>query len=195
MNCALAIQRLVAEEIQNVAADHRMRFRIGAHVGEVRIEGDRLFGDTVNITARLEGAAEAGGISLSQQAYEQVRAHVDVAIEDLGEQKFKNIAFPVRAYGIGEQTIASLAMELPQTHGMTTESVNSLLAMPTIAVLPFVNLSSDPEPAHLADGITADLITGLSCDPRFAVIAHNSVMQFQNMRWDIEEVVRKLAVR
>jgi adenylate cyclase len=122
VNCALAIQHTFAMENRGPDVDRRVQFRSGAHVGEVRIEGERLFGDTVNIAARREGAAEADGIGLSRQTLEQVSNHVAVEIADGARRMFKNIVSPVRAYSIGAATIAQLeapSARIPPTRGET----------------------------------------------------------------------------
>ena len=154
VECALALQRLAAERNAETAAERRMEWRIGIHLGDVLIEGDDILGDGVNIAARLEGIAKPGGICISDDAFRQVRGKVEAEFADLGEQSLKNIARPLRVYRAG---LAS-APEMPSA----AATALSLPDKPSIAVLPFANLSGDPEQEYFADGMVEEIITALS---------------------------------
>jgi TolB-like protein/tetratricopeptide (TPR) repeat protein len=180
---ALAVQKLMAERNADVPEDRRMRFRIGINLGDVLIEGDDVLGDGVNIAARLEGIAEPGGICISDDAYRQVRGKLDVAFEDAGEQQLKNIARPVRVYRVQFDATAKLQPTLP------------LPSKPSIAVLPFQNMSGDPEQAYFADGIAEDIITALSHIPSIFVIARNSSFAYKGKAVDVRQIGRELGVR
>ncbi len=196
LQCASGIQRTMFAENAHRAVDRRMRFRIGAHVGDVRFDGDRIYGDAVNVASRLEGLSEVGGICLSQQILDQVVGHIDFAWEDLGLQELKNIPRPVHAYNIPPTTlIDSSAEESPREGAAVPPTIIEAYAIPGIAVLPFSNLSNDPSQDSLADAMTADIITGLSCDPRFSVIACSSVMRFKGEAREVAAVGKQLSVR
>jgi adenylate cyclase len=204
-----------------------MEFRIGIHSGEVRVEGDRLYGDGVNIAARLEGLAKPGGICISGTVHEQVRRKLDLAYEDLGEQQIKNIPELVRAYqvrfensaaalsveprarprallvvtvllllGVGSFVLWRLtATEPPGTTGDEEFTVPGFSGVPAIAVIPFDNLSGDPEQEYFVDGIAEDLITRLSSWRTFPVIARNSSFVYKGKPVDVKQVSRELGVR
>jgi len=163
VECALALQQMAAERNAAVAGDRRMEWRIGVHLGDVLIEGDDILGDGVNIAARLEGIAEPNGICISEDAFRQVRGKVEVEFADLGEQSLKNIARPLRAYRVGLSATAPQPISAPATLPLPDK--------PSIAVLPFANMSSDPEQEFFADGIADDVITALSHYPSLFVIA------------------------
>jgi len=164
-----------------------MEWRIGVHLGDVLIEGDDILGDGVNIAARLEGIAEPGGICISEDAFRQVRGKVEVEFADLGEQSLKNIARPLRVYRVG----LSLASRQP----ITAPAALPLPDKPSIAVLPFANMSSDPEQEFFADGVAEDIITGLSRYPSLFVIARNSSFTYKGRAVDVKQVGRELGVR
>jgi adenylate cyclase len=152
IECALALQNLASERNTNVPGERRMEWRTGVHLGDVLVEGDDILGDGVNIAARLEGIAEPGGICISEDAFRQVRGKIEAEFVDLGEQSLKNIARPLRVYRVGSVS----APELPPP------PVLPLPDKPSIAVLPFANLSSDPEQEYFADGMVDEIITALS---------------------------------
>ena len=185
VECALALQYLAAERNAAVPSDRRMEWRIGVHLGDVLIEGEDILGDGVNIAARLEGIAEPGGICVSEDAFRQVRGKVEAEFADLGEQSLKNIARPLRVYRVGwsaKQPITSpVALPLPNK--------------PSVAVLPFANMSSDPEQEFFADGISEDIITALSRYPSLFVIARNSSFTYKGRAVDVKQVGRDLGVR
>jgi adenylate cyclase len=177
VQCAVAVQEALAKEEQ-------MRFRIGVHVGDVIVQGDNLFGDGVNIAARLEALAEPGGICISGTVRDQIATKLPISFTNLGEQQVKNIAQPIRAYRVGgasTNAIAAPALPLPDK--------------PSVAVLPFTNMSSDPEQEFFADGIAEDVITALSRYPELFVIARNSSFSYKGRSVDVKQVGRELGVR
>ncbi len=187
---AVAIQEGMAVRNANVPEECRIEFRIGVHLGDVMVEDDDLYGDGVNVTARLEGLAEPGGICVSQQALDQVETKLDLAYEDLGEQQVKNIARPVRAYKVLVEPGPG-AVTVPQPQPQRSPVANK----PSIAVLPFLNLSGDPEQEYFSDGITEDIITALSRLRWFLVIARNSTFVYKGKAVDIKQIRRELGVR
>jgi adenylate cyclase len=193
VSCAVEVQGSLKVRNAPLPEDRRMEFRIGVHLGEVRVEDERIYGDGVNIAARLEGLAEPGGICISGMVHSQVRNKLDVGYEDLGEQEIKNIPEPVRVYRIRlEPKEVSVAGSLP---GMDELTVPGFSGQPAIAVLPFDNLSGDPEQEYFADGIAEDLITRLSSWRWFPVIARNSSFVYKGKAVDVKQVSRELGVR
>jgi adenylate cyclase len=190
VECAVAVQALMAERNQGVPKDRRMLFRIGINLGDILIEDEDILGDGVNVAARLEGIAEPGGICLSSSAYEQVRGKVAVEFADLGEQKLKNIDRPVRAYAAKSK---DLGMVAPVLHSATEPP--PLPDKPSIAVLPFQNMSGDPEQEYFADGMVEEIITALSRNKQLFVIARNSSFTFKGKAVEIKQVARDLGVR
>src|SRR5215831_1895888 len=151
VECAVAVQAVMAKRNEGVPADRRMLFRIGINLGDILIEGDDILGDGVNVAARLEGIAQPGGICLSSSAYDQVRGKAPVEFSDIGEQSLKNIARPIRVYTVGLNA--------------NTDRVTSLLSSAprlSIVVLPFANIGGDPEQEYFVDGVTESLTTDLS---------------------------------
>ena len=184
--CAVDIQRGMIERNAAVPQDKRIELRIGINVGDIIIEDDDIFGDGVNVAARLEGIADPGGIRISDDAYRQVRDKLDVTFDDIGEQSLKNIARPVRVYRVefGRQTgIQSLAPTL------------ALPDKPSIAVLPLQNMSGDAEQDYFCDGMVEDIITGLSRIRWLFVIARNSTFAYKGRAVDVKQVGRELGVR
>ena len=181
--CAVEIQRGMIKRNASVPQDKRIEFRIGVHVGDVIIEDGDMFGDGVNIAARLEGIAQPGGICISDDAYRQVRGKLDANFQDAGEQDLKNIARPVRVYKLsaGGQPTEPTMLTLPDK--------------PSIAVLPFQNLSGDPEQDYFADGMVDDIITGLSRIKWLFVIARNTTITYKGRAVDVKQVGRELGVR
>ena len=181
--CAIEIQHGMIARNAPVPQDERIEFRIGIHVGDVIIEDGDLFGDGVNIAARLEGIAQPGGICISDDAYRQVRDKLDANFQDAGEHELKNIARPVRVYQL-------------QTGGSHTKAPTLTLPdKPSIAVLPFQNLSGDPDQEYFADGMVEDIITGLSHIKWLFVIARNSTFTYKGRPIDVKQVGRELGVR
>ena len=187
VECAVVLQRLAAERNAAVAGDRRMEWRIGVHLGDVLIEGDDILGDGVNIAARLEGIAEPNGICISEDAFRQVRGKVEVEFADLGEQSLKNIARPLCVYRVGSTSAArqpiSPATALP------------LPDKPSIAVLPFANMSGDPEQEYFADGMVEEVITALSRIRWLFVIARNRTFTYKGQVIDVKRIGRELGVR
>jgi adenylate cyclase len=186
VECALALQQLAAERNAGIGVDRRMEWRIGIHLGDVLVEGDDILGDGVNIAARLEGIAEPGGVCISEDAFRQVRGKVAVELIDIGEQSLKNIARPVRVYRAGppaksEPTAPAAAPPLPDK--------------PSIAVLPFANMSGDAEQEYFADGMVEEIITALSRIRWLFVIARNSSFTYKGHAVDVKQVGRELGVR
>jgi adenylate cyclase len=152
VRCAVETQRAMVDRESEVPEDRRIRFRIGVNLGDVIAEADDIFGDGVNIAARLEALAEPGGICLSRVVRDQVRDRLDYNFEDMGEQQVKNIARPVRAYRVGDRA-ARIEQPVP-----VTPPPLSLPDKPSIAVLPFQNMSGDPEQEYFADGMVEEII-------------------------------------
>src|SRR5260370_14737461 len=177
VRCAIEVQNAMVERNAGVPEARRIVFRIGIHLGDVVEESDGdLMGDGVNIAARLEGICEPGGICLSEQAYWQVKTRLDLAISDRGAVQLKNIADPVRVYSLQVGVPGQAKPETP-AEPAASEKTSARLALPdkpSIAVLPFQNMSGDPEQEYFADGMVEDIITGLSRIKWLFVIARNS---------------------
>ena len=188
LTSAAEVQRELEVRNRDHPDDRRLRFRIGINLGEVIVDRDDIYGDGVNIAARLEGLAEPGGICISGSVHDQVEGKVDLAFEDLGEQTVKNIAVPVRVWRwLPGSPAASPGI------GVSTEPL-TLPDKPSIAVLPFANLSGDPEQEYFADGIVEDIITALSNVQSFFVIARNSSFTYKGKAVDMKRVGRELGV-
>jgi len=198
VRCAVEIQQQLKARNADLPAQRRMEFRIGINLGDVMVNGEQIYGDGVNIAARLESLAEAGGIYLSGTVYDQVENKLALTYEYLGEQTVKNITRPVRVYRVRIDETEP-AVETPRRDVSTylPEQPQALLLpdKPSIAVLPFVNLSSDPEQEYFSDGITEDLITDLSRLSGLFVIARNSTFTYKGKAVKVEEVGRELGVR
>ncbi len=186
---AAEIQRAVAERNADQSEDRRIDFRVGINLGDVVIDGDDIQGDGVNVASRLEGLAEPGGMCISAAVYEQIRDRIELAFEDIGQQKVKNIDRPVHVWRWSKD--ASVTAETPAT----ADQPLPLPDKPSIAVLPFDNLSGDPEQEYFSDGITEDIITGLSRVRTFLVIARNSSFAYKGQSPDIRKVASDLGVR
>jgi len=189
VQCAVEAQAALSRANVGLSPDRHINFRIGVHVGDVMIKGGDLFGDGVNIAARLQTLASAGGVCLSGVAYDQVRKILPFAFADLGAQQVKNIDEPVRAFSLVAERAAVVT---------ASENASIPLALPdkpSIAVLPFQNMSGDPEQEYFADGIVEDIITALSRFKSLFVIARNSSFTFKGRAVDIKEVGRRLGVR
>jgi len=184
--CAIDVQRGMGERNAGVSPERRIELRIGIHVGDIMIEDDDIFGDGVNIAARLESIAQPGGICISDDAYRQVRGKVNVNFQDSGEQELKNIARPVRVYQLRPEAAPAAAKPA---------SGLALPDKPSIAVLAFQNMSGDVEQEFFADGIAEDIITALSKAHWLFVIARNSSFSYKGKSVDVREVGRDLGVR
>jgi adenylate cyclase len=192
VRCAVQAQRDIAEKNADVPQGSRIEFRIGIHVGDILIDDNDIFGDGVNIAARLEGIAEPGGLCISDDAYRQIRGKTDIMFDDMGSQNLKNIAEPMRAWRwrIDEKSTAE-SMRPPTE----TAQPLALPEKPSIAVLPFQNMSGDPEQDYFADGMVEDIITALSQVKWFFVIARNSSFTYKGRPVDVKQVARDLGVR
>ena len=186
LRCAVEVQREMAERNANVPPDNRIEFRIGINVGDIVVEEDDIFGDGVNVAARLEALAEPGGICVSARVQEDAAGKLDLAFEDIGEQQLKNIARPVRVY----QVVTSARPAMPQG-----SSGLALPDKPSIAVLPFANMSGDPEQEYFVDGMVEDITTAIARLPWLFVIARNSSFTYKGQAVDVREVGRELGVR
>jgi len=150
VECALALQQLAAERNAGIDGERRMEWRIGVHLGDVLVDGDDILGDGINIAARLEGIAEPGGICISEDAFRQVRGKVAAAFADIGEQSLKNITTPLRVYRIGAPAAPEQSAAPPRALPLPDK--------PSIAVLPFANMSGDPEQEYFVDGMVEEII-------------------------------------
>jgi len=181
--CAVEIQRGMVERNASVPEDKRIELRIGIHIGDVIIEDGDIFGDGVNIAARLESSAEPGGICISDDVYRQVYGKLDASFQDAGEHELKNIARPVRIYQLQ-----------PPGHEMKAPAL-ALPNKPSIAVLPFQNMSGDAEQDYFCDGMVDDIITGLSRIKWLFVIARNTTFTYKGKSVDVKQIGRELGVR
>ncbi len=184
VECAVAIQCGIVGRNAGVPGDKQIEFRIGVNLGDVIIDGDDIYGDGVNVTARLESLAEPSGICVSGDVYRQVAGKLDLAFDDLGDLRVKNIANPVRVYRVilnGADRSDAEALPLPDK--------------PSIAVLPFENMSGDAEQEYFADGISEDIITSLSKLSQLLVIARNSSFTYKGRAVKVQEIARELGVR
>ena len=197
VRCAVEIQNAMVERNAGVPEDRRIEFRIGVHVGDVVEESDGdLMGDGVNIAARLEGVAQPGAICLSEDAYRQVKARLDLRVSDLGATALKNISEPVRVYSLLVGATAEAKPAKPSDVKFASMPAPSGSPdKPSIAVLPFANMSGDVEQEYFADGISEDIITALSKLPQLFVIARNSAFTFMGKNVHIPEVGKSLGVR
>lgn len=189
VECAVAVQEVMAHRNEGVPADRRMLLRIGINLGDILIEGDDILGDGVNIAARLEGISEPGGICISSSAYEQVQGKVALQFADMGEQTLKNISRPVRAFSV----VASAAGVQKQAdrHGRPSTPPPPL----SLVVLPFANIGGGSEQDHFVDGITESLTTDLSLIAGFFVIARNTAYTFKGRSVDVKQVGGELNVK
>jgi adenylate cyclase len=186
VECAVEIQQELKARNAELSAQRKMEFRVGINLGDVVVEGERIYGDGVNIAARIEGLAEGGGICISGTVHDQIENKLGLAYNYLGEKTVKNIQKPVRVYRVqmeGDTTVPDVSegLELPDK--------------PSVAVLPFVNMSQDPEQEYFSDGITEDLITDLSKISGLFVIARNSVFTYKGKAVKVDQVSQELGVR
>jgi TolB-like protein/class 3 adenylate cyclase/Flp pilus assembly protein TadD len=192
VRCAVDMQRQMAERNAGVAAEQRIEFRIGLNVGDIIIDDKDIYGDGVNIAARLEGLAAPGGICVSRVVRDQVRDKLDFSFEDMGEQQVKNIARPVRTHRV---RLESPVDELSAAAVATTRSAQPLPQKPSIAVLPFANMSGDAEQEYFSEGITEDIITNVSHNHAFFVISRSTSFAFKGPAVDVGKIGRELGVR
>lgn len=177
VNCAIAMQQGLASS--------SLDFRMGVNMGDIVDDGEDIHGEGVNVAARLEGLADAGGINISGMVYDSIRNRIEASFEDRGEQEVKNVSAPVRVYAIRRAGAAAVE---------TAPEVQSSTEIPSIAVLPFDNLSGDPEQKYFSDGMAEDLITDLSKISKLSVTARNSSFSFKGEMPDVKEVAEKLGV-
>ena len=183
VECAVAIQRDMGARNAETPVDRRIEFRIGINLGDISIDGDDIYGDGVNVAARLEGLATPGGIAISANVHDQLAGRVDIAFADGGEQTVKNIARPLHVWRWPVDDVADARPALARAD------------KPSIAVLPFANMSGDDEQEYFADGITEDIITALSRIRWFFVIARNTTFTYKGKPVDVANVARELGVR
>ena len=183
VRCAVEVQRAMAERNTGVPIDERVEFRVGINLGDVIVEDDDIYGDGVNVAARLESLADPGGVFISNIVYEEVRDRLPFDFDDIGEQRVKNIARLVRVYRVPIRENASARPPLP-AHGK-----------PSLAVLPFQNMSGDPEQDYFADGIVEEITTAIARVPWLFVIARNSSFTYKGRAVDVKQVARELGVR
>ncbi|MGH6831367.1 MAG: adenylate/guanylate cyclase domain-containing protein, partial [Methylocella sp.] len=187
--CAVEIQGAMADTDNDRPPDRRIRYRIGLNLGDVMIEGDDIYGDGVNVAARLQELAAPGGIALSASVKEQISGKIALALDDRGEQSLKNIERPVRVFTTRTDILAESVS--PRSNEAARPDVGRRVA---IAVLPFNNMSGDPEQEYFSDGITEDIITDLSKVEALAVTARNTTFALKGKAMDVSEAARHLRV-
>jgi adenylate cyclase len=188
VECAVAIQHDMAQRNDGVADDRRMEFRVGINVGDVIVDDDDIFGDGVNIAARIQALADTGGIYISGNVFDQVKNKVAVAYEDLGEQRVKNIADPVKVYRLrADQNDPTVALVAEEDVARVTPP-----RIPTVGVLPFNAMTGDPEIEHMADGLSENITTILSKAPGIFVIARNSTFTYKGTAVRVQQVAEDL---
>ena len=188
VHCAIDVQRLLAEREGELPEDLRLKLRIGINLGDIIVEGADIFGDGVNVAARLEALCDAGGILISGAAFDAIEGKLEAVFEEAGEHQVKNIAKPVRVYRFTYSDLQAFPMR-------ETAKTLSLPEKPSIAVLPFTNMSGDPEQEYFSDGITEDIITELSRFRDLFVIARNSSFSYKNKPLDLRQIAKDLGVR
>jgi len=186
LRCATEVQAGMTERNATAPADKRIEFRIGINMGDIVVEDGDIFGDGVNVAARLEALAEPGGICVSARVQEDAAGKLDLGFQDMGQQRLKNIARPIRAFMVATGAVSATATEKP---------VLPLPDKPSIAVLPFANMSGDPEQEYFADGMVDEIITALSRIRWLFVIADNSSFTYKGQAIDVKRVGRELGVR
>lgn len=189
--CAADIQRRMRERNVDVPEERRIEFRIGVHLGDIIFEDNDIYGDGVNIAARIESIAKPGGVAVSGSVRDNVGNRLDLSFEDTGEQTLKNIDRPVRVYNVD---LFAGAPPPRVTNGAASPKPAPAKEKPSIAVLPFNNMSGDPEQEYFSDGITEDIITDLSKISGLSVIARNSVFTYKGKSVDVQEVSRRFNV-
>src|SRR5437764_9861178 len=186
VTCAADVQRGMRARNFGVPQEQRIEFRMGVNVGDVIVEGGDIFGDGVNVAARLESIAPVGGIAVSQTVREHVGKRLDLRFDDLGERRLKNIEQPVRVY--------SIALDAPSSNAGAVVAAANGEDKPSIAVLPFINMSGDPEQEYFSDGITEDIITDLSKVSGLSVVGRNTAFTYKGKSVEVSEVAKRLGV-
>src|SRR5437588_2376270 len=184
--CATELQRGMRKRHAGVPQDHRIEFRMGVNVGDVIVQGEDIFGDGVNVAARLESIAPPGGITISGPVRDHIGNRLDLAFEDMGEQTLKNIERPIRVYRV--------CLDTPAAPGKNQKTAQHEREKPAIAVLPFNNMSGDPEQEYFSDGITEDIITDLSKVSGLLVIARNTAFTYKGKAVKVQQVAQELGV-
>jgi adenylate cyclase len=202
VRCAVEVQQAMPERNTDVAADSRIELRIGVNLGDVIVEGDDLYGDGVNIAARIEALADAGGVFVSNTVHDHVRDRLPFVFEDLGEQQVKNIARPVGVYRVrlqgplpGPPPQAGEGSARSARVGAAERVMLPLPEKPSPAVLPFQNMTGDAEQEYFVDGMVEEITTAISRLPRLFVIARNSSFTYKGKAVDVKQVARELGVR
>jgi len=189
VRCAVEVQRGMADRNADTPEDKRITFRLGINLGDVIAEQDDIYGDDVNVAARLEALAEPGGVCVSRVVRDQVQEKLDFIFDDMGEQQIKNIARPVRVYRVRDASAAATSRSPPAQPALL------LPDEPSIAVLPFQSMSGDPEQQYFADGMVEEITTALSRIKWLFVIARNSSFTYKGQSGDVKQVGRELGVR
>jgi adenylate cyclase len=184
VQCAVELQAAINESEAERSEHNRISYRIGINLGDIIVDGDDIMGDGVNLAARVEPLADAGGISISRKLFDEVRNKTDLSFEDMGERKLKNIAEPVQVFRIA----------IPGTSVPQRDDAGTVIRS-AVAVLPFANLSQDPEQQYFSDGLSEDIITLLSAWRSFPVIARNSSFAYRDRSLDIRSIAKELSAR
>jgi adenylate cyclase len=195
VQCSVAVQKELQARNVSLSENRRMQFRMGINLGDVIEEQDRIYGDGVNIAARLEALADPGGICISKTAFDQVESKLPMGYQFLGEQKVKNIAKPIGAYRVMMDTRVTGRGDNKIDRASEKRMAYPLPDKPSIAVLPFVNMSGDPEQEYLGDGITESIITAISKLYQIFVIARNSTFSYKNKAVKVQQVAEELGVQ
>jgi adenylate cyclase len=188
VRCAVEVQERMKRRNSDVPEDRRIQFRIGINLGDIIFDDGDIFGDGVNVAARIEQLAEVGGICVTQAVYEQVADRIDVGFEDLGEKRLKNMSRPVRVW-----RVALHGGALPA--GAAAPAASQAAAKPTVAVLPFANMSGDPEQEFFVDGLTEDILTELARHHELFVISRNSTFAYKGQAVNVREIAAKLGAQ
>jgi adenylate cyclase len=191
---AVDVQGMMAERNARVREDRRVIYRMGINIGDIIVEGDDIYGDGVNVAARLEGLADPGGICISRPVHTQIKGKVDYDFEDMGERQLKNIPDPIRVYRLADRQAQEVAKSVDHFHSSIGLDF-TIPDYPSIAVLPFTVMSADPEQEFFADGVCEDIITALSKISRILVVARNSTFTYKGKAVDVKQVSREQGVR
>ena len=186
--CAIKIQRGLARRNEDVPEGHRIELRIGINLGDIIVDGEDIYGDGVNVAARLEALCDTGEVYISAVVHDQVEGKIEAAFDDLGEHELKNIDKPIRVFRVSPET-------LPVTVVEASTEIDRHFDRPAIAVLPFENMSGDPDQEYFADGLTEDITTALSLCHSFPVIARNSSFTYKGRSVKVQEVAQELGAR